>query len=109
MSEYFYNGIKTNCAVAICTHIIGGKWKPRILYYLRKGKKRSGDLKKNIHGITDKMFSISLRELENDGLLTRKVFPEVPPRVEYQLTEVGSSIIPVIEKMADWGENHRIL
>lgn len=94
-----------HCALSVTMHFIGGKWKVVVLWYLRNGKKRFGELKKQIPDITDKMLSLQLKALEEDGLVTRKVFAEVPPRVEYELSEEGKSMMPVVESIAKWGRN----
>ena len=88
----------------ITMSFIGGKWKSVVLWYLRKEKKRFSELKVHIPDITDRMLSTQLKALEKDDLLSRKVYPEVPPRVEYQLTEEGQSLIPVLESIARWGK-----
>ena len=92
-----------HCALDITMHYIGGKWKAVVLWYLRKEKKRFGELKALIPDITDKMLSIQLKALEEDGIISRTVYPEVPPRVEYAFTEEGKSLIPVVEAIARWG------
>ncbi|MBV6652955.1 MAG: helix-turn-helix transcriptional regulator [Mameliella sp.] len=92
-----------HCALDVTMHYIGGKWKTVVLWYLRKGKKRFGELKSHIPDITDKMLTIQLRALVEDGIVSRTVYPEVPPRVEYELTEEGQTLIPVIEAIAEWG------
>ena len=93
-----------HCALDITMHYIGGKWKAVVLWYLRKEKKRFGELKALIPDITDKMLSIQLKALEEDGIISRTVYPEVPPRVEYAFTEEGKSLIPVVEAIAKWGK-----
>jgi DNA-binding HxlR family transcriptional regulator len=100
-----YNG--QGCSVEICTEIIGGKWKGEILYFLCKGTKRYGQLKKLIPDTTQRMLTTQLRELEEDGVITRKVYAETPPKVEYSLSEVGQSLKPIIDAMWDWGEVFR--
>lgn len=94
-----------HCALDITSHFIGGKWKAVVLWYLRKEKKRFKELKELIPDITDKMLSLQLKSLEQDGLIQRQVFAEIPPRVEYEFTETGKSIIPVLEAMAKWGHD----
>ncbi len=103
--EYaFEMGDKTfHCALDITMHFIGGKWKTVVLWYLCKDKKRFSELKRHIPEITEKMLSLQLRELEKDGFVQRTVYPEVPPRVEYALTEEGKTLIPLLEAMAAWG------
>lgn len=86
---------------------MGGKWKPAILYVLSEsGRIRFGRLRKSIDGITQKMLTQQLRELENDGIVSRDIFAEVPPRVEYALTEYGQSLRPLLNALADWGRLH---
>ncbi len=99
------DGKDYHCALDVTSSFIGGKWKAVVLWYLRKDKKRFKELKDAIPDITDKMLSLQLRALEEDGLVKRTVFPEVPPRVEYELTKEGKSLIPVLEAMAEWGRN----
>ena len=92
-----------HCALDVTMHYIGGKWKAVVLWYLRKDKKRFGELKALIPDITDKMLSIQLKALQEDGIITRTVYAEVPPRVEYEFTEEGRTLIPVVEAIAKWG------
>lgn len=92
-----------HCALDITMDFIGGKWKTVVLWYLRKDKKRFGELKKHIPEITEKMLSIQLKNLEKDQLIGRKVYPVVPPKVEYFLTEKGKTLVPLLEEMAKWG------
>jgi DNA-binding HxlR family transcriptional regulator len=96
-----------NCAVRVTTDIIGGKWKPLILFHLQSGTRRFGQLQKLIPGSTKKMLTQKLRELERDEIISRKVYAEVPPRVEYSLTRYGRSLKPILEQMAKWGNRHR--
>lgn len=87
--------------------IIGGKWKIEILYYVGlKNVHRFGELRRHIGNIAESSLTKQLRELEADGFLTRYDYKEVPPRVEYSLTEMGESFIPVLEHMKQWGEVH---
>ena len=95
---------KAYCAVDYAFQSIGGKYKGRILWVLRDGCLRYGELKRVIIGVTPKMLSQTLKELESDGLIDRKVYLEVPPKVEYSLTETGKELIPFISQMRSWGE-----
>ena len=87
--------------------VIGGKWKPEILWFLRKGPLRFGELQRSIPGITQVTLTKNLRELERDGIVTRTVFPEIPPRVEYQLTELGKTAFPVMDAISSWGRMYQ--
>jgi DNA-binding HxlR family transcriptional regulator len=95
---------KAHCAVDYAFQRIGGKYKGRILWVLRDGVLRYGELKRVIIGVTPKMLTQTLKELESDGLIVRKVYLEVPPKVEYSLTDTGKELIPFISLMRSWGE-----
>lgn len=99
------NGQEFHCAMDVTMHYIGGKWKTVVLWYLRKDKKRFSELKRLIPNITEKMLSLQLKNLEKDGIIGRKLYPEVPPKVEYFLTDFGKSLIPMMEEIARWGRN----
>jgi DNA-binding HxlR family transcriptional regulator len=101
--------INDSCGMAYTLAVLGGRWKPAILCRLQHGTMRYGELKKSIEGISERMLVAQLRELENDGIVRRMVFPEVPPRVEYEMTELGLSMQSVISAMSDWGNMHRSL
>ena len=91
------------CGVEITLNLIGGKWKGLILWHLSHKTLRFSQLRRRIQGITQKMLTQQLRELERDGLVHREVYPEVPPRVEYSLTESGRTLEPVLNLMCQWG------
>lgn len=93
---------KAYCPVDYAFQRIGGKYKGRILWFLKDGFLRYGELKRTIEGITPKMLTQTLKELEIDGLIIRKVYHEVPPRVEYSLSETGAELIPFINQMRIW-------
>jgi DNA-binding HxlR family transcriptional regulator len=99
--------IHANCSIAYTLSLIGGRWKPNILWRLLGGTMRYSELKRNINGVTERILIAQLRELEADGLVQRTVFPEVPPRVEYQLTPLGLSMQSILENLSDWGVVHR--
>jgi DNA-binding HxlR family transcriptional regulator len=107
MPRFEFRGKYYNNPVELSLDIIGGKWKMPILWRLKERSWRYGELKKNIGKITHKMLAEQLKELEQDGLISRKVYPEVPPKVEYSLTERGLSTIPIIEGLRAWGSNFR--
>lgn len=89
--------------------LIGNKWKVLILRDLLTGTKRFGELKKSIGGISQKVLTAQLRDMEESGLVSRKVYAEVPPRVEYPLTELGQSLKPILDSMWNWGEGYKAL
>lgn len=91
------------CPVEATLNLIDGKWKGVILYHLQGGTQRFGELKRRMPGVTQRMLTKQLRALEDDGLILRKVYPEVPPRVEYRLSELGEGLRPVIEALRIWG------
>lgn len=95
---------KAHCAVDYAFQRIGGKYKGRILWVLREGILRYGELQRAVVGITPKMLTQTLKELEADHLIHRKVYAEVPPKVEYSLTSTGKELIPFIQLMRNWGE-----
>lgn len=97
---------KTHCPVEATITLIGGKYKALILWKLTGGVLRFSQLRKEVPGATPKMLTQQLRELENDGLLQREVYPVIPPKVEYSLTELGRSIQPILESMYDWGTSY---
>lgn len=94
------------CPVQAAVNTIGGKWKILIVFHLLQGTKRFGELKKLIPGITQKMLTQQLRELETDMILCRKVYPVVPPKVEYSLTPQGEKLEPIFSLLADWGNGY---
>lgn len=95
------------CPVKLTTDVIGGKWKPLILFYLETGTKRFGELRRLIPGMTKKMLTQHLRDLERDEVIRRKVYAVVPPKVEYSLTRHGESLKPILKLMSAWGRRHR--
>ena len=107
MPEINFKGKKFNSPVELSLSIIGGKWKMLILWRLKEASMRYGELRKSLPKITHKMLTQQLRELEQDEIITRKVYPEVPPKVEYSLTLLGKSVIPVIDLLSGWGEEYR--
>ncbi len=95
------------CPVETTLTLISDKWKVLILRDLLPGTRRFGELKKSVGGVSQKVLTAQLREMEASGLLVRTVYPEVPPRVEYTLTELGRSLKPVLDAMQAWGEAYR--
>ena len=97
------------CPVATTVQLIGSKWKILIIRNLMSRPWRFNELKKDLEGISQKVLTDSLRSMETDGIVTRTVYPEVPPRVEYSLSELGESMRPIIDAMAQWGTNYKKL
>lgn len=95
------------CPVATTVQLIGSKWKLLILRNLMDRPWRFNELKKSLEGVSQKVLTDSLRSLENDGIITRTVYPEVPPRVEYALSDIGESMRPILTSMKEWGENYK--
>lgn len=95
------------CPVEITLGLINDKWKVLIVRDLLTGTKRFNELKKSVTGITQKVLTNNLRQMESDKLVKRKVYAEVPPRVEYSLTDVGLSLKPILDSMVEWGNNYR--
>lgn len=95
---------KPQCAVAAALDVIGGKWKGVALYHLLEGTKRFNQLKRDVGDVSQRMLTKQLRELESDGLIQRKVYAVVPPKVEYSLTPKGETLRPLLEFLRNWGE-----
>lgn len=95
------------CPVETTLTLIGDKWKVLILRDLLPGTKRFGELKKSIGNVSQKVLTAQLRTMENSGLISRTVYAEVPPKVEYSLTELGRSLKPILDAMKNWGENYK--
>ena len=95
------------CPVETTLTLIGDKWKVLILRDLMPGTKRFGELKKSIGSVSQKVLTAQLRDMEQNGLLTRTVYAEVPPRVEYSLTDLGKSLKPILDAMQNWGEHYK--
>ncbi|GAB2601203.1 winged helix-turn-helix transcriptional regulator [Spirosoma areae] len=100
---------ENSCPVTATMKVLGGKWKPILInaIYLT-APARFGELKRSVVGITQSMLTQQLRELEDDGLISRKIYAEIPPRVEYTLTDFGLTLSPIMQSMAKWGEEYRI-
>lgn len=95
-----------HCPIETTVSIIGGRWKSLIMYHLHDGPKRFNEMRRLIPGVTQRMLTAHLRELERDGIIHRQVFAVVPPRVDYSLTDLGRSLRPILEAMAQWGEDY---
>ena len=100
-------GVEFRCYFQLAMMVIGGKWKPKVLFHLGQNELvRFGELRRAVFGISEKMLIQSLKELEKDGLVNRKVYRQVPPKVEYSLTEIGKSFVPVLNAMFNWGQSY---
>ncbi len=100
---------ENSCPVTSTMQVLGGKWKPILInaiYFTSPA--RFGELRRSVKGITQSMLTSQLRELEDDGIITRKIYAEIPPRVEYTLTEFGLTLSPILQSMAKWGDEYRI-
>ena len=95
-----------NCPIDAAVDVFGGKWKALILWWLQERTWRFAELRRQIPGITEKMLTQQLRELEADGIVDRRIYPTVPPKVEYSLTEYGRSLKRALREICDWGRNH---
>lgn len=107
MEKMTENAALPACPVETTLMLIGDKWKVLILRDLLPGTKRFGELKKSVGGVSQKVLTAQLRAMETSGLLERTVYPEVPPRVEYSLTELGRSLSPILDSMKSWGEEYK--
>ena len=98
---------KTGCDVEATLSVIGGRWKPILVCHLLGGRKRFGELRRLTPNATERMITLQLRELEADGVISRHVYAEVPPRVEYEATEFGRSLEPILVLMQEWGRTFK--
>jgi DNA-binding HxlR family transcriptional regulator len=99
--------IAEQCPLDIALNMVSGKWKMAILWQLTKNTVRFNELQRLLPNITQKTLTQQLRELEQDGLITRQVYPEVPPKVEYRLSELGRTFIPVLNSLCQWGKDYK--
>lgn len=97
----------TSCPVNFTLDVIGGKWKALILYQLRFGPKRFNELRRLLPTVTQRMLTAHLRELEADGVISRQIFPVIPPHVKYALTALGDTLLPILTAMAEWGARNK--
>jgi DNA-binding HxlR family transcriptional regulator len=105
-SSLVYRDKEYTCGIDVTLAVVGGKWKASILWHLALETMRFSELQRQFSETTRKMLTQQLRELEADGLVHREVYPQVPPKVEYSLTEKGRSISPILEQMCDWGREY---
>lgn len=95
-----------NCGLDLIGEVLYGKWKIRLLWFINEGHKRPSELQRKIPDATRRVLNIQLNELEAHDLVTKKIYPVVPPKVEYSLTEFGKSLIPVLSVLGQWGDNN---
>ena len=96
-----------DCGLDVVGEVLYGKWKIRILYFISKGHKRPSEIMREIHEASQRVIYSQLKELEEHRLISKVIYPEIPPKVEYNLTELGQSLIPVITILGDWGDSHK--
>jgi DNA-binding HxlR family transcriptional regulator len=101
-----FKDIEYNCSMELTLDVIGGKWKPLIIWHLAEKTMRFSELKRTLPHITQKMLTQQLRGLEESGLVNRFVYTQVPPKVEYSLTDYGKSLVPVLSTLCEWGVNY---
>ncbi len=99
--------IQAGCGMAFTLALIGGRWKPSLLWQLTTGPLRYNQLKKSLPSVSERVLVLQLREMEQDGLINRIIYAEVPPRVEYSLTDLGASLEPLLQSLSHWGELNR--
>jgi DNA-binding HxlR family transcriptional regulator len=99
--------IELNCGLDLAKEVLSGKWKFHLLYFLSEGFKRPSELQRKIPGATRRVLNVQLNELEEYGLVTKKVHVELPLKVEYSLTGLGNSVVPVITALGKWGDDHQ--
>lgn len=96
-----------NCGLDVLGEVLYGKWKIRLLYFINQGHKRPGELQRQIPDASRRVLNMQLNELEAHELVTKKIFPQLPPKVEYSLTTMGESLMPVINALGEWGDTYQ--
>ena len=99
--------IELNCGLDLVREVLYGKWKIHLLYFISQGHKRPGELQRMIPGATRRVLSAQLNQLEEHELISKRIYAELPPKVEYTLTELGESVMPVIMTLGEWGDDHQ--
>ena len=99
--------IELNCGLDLVKEVLYGKWKIHLIYFISQGVKRPGELQRKIPGATRRVLNVQLNQLEEHELISKRVYAELPPRVEYSLTDFGRSVLPVITALGQWGEDHQ--
>lgn len=101
----YYQKKEYYCSLELAMDLIGGKWKTLMIFHLSSGAMRSSDLQRTLKGISNKMFTQTARELERSNMIERIIYPVIPPKVEYRLTPLGQSVMPILTQLKEWGEN----
>lgn len=96
-----------NCGLDLVKEVLYGKWKIHLLYFISQGAKRPGELQRKIPAATRRVLNVQLNQLEDHGLIAKKIYAELPPKVEYSLTELGQSVLPMITALGKWGDDHQ--
>jgi DNA-binding HxlR family transcriptional regulator len=99
--------IELNCGLDLVKEVLYGKWKMHLLYFISQGCKRPGELQRKIPGASRRVINVQLNQLEEHELISKKIYAELPPKVEYSLTELGESVMPVIMTLGKWGDDHQ--
>ena len=99
--------VDLNCGLDLVKEILYGKWKIHLLYFISEGAKRPGELQRKIPAATRRVLNVQLNQLEDHGLIAKKIYAELPPKVEYSLTELGQSVLPIIAALGKWGDDHQ--
>lgn len=99
--------IELNCGLDLVREVLYGKWKLHLLYFISEGINRPGQLQKKIPGATRRVLNVQLNQMEKHGLISRKIYAELPPKVEYKLTPLGQTVLPIITALGQWGDSHQ--
>ena len=99
--------IELNCGLDLVREVLYGKWKLHLLYFISEGVNRPGQLQKKIPGATRRVLNVQLNQMEKHGLISRKIYAELPPKVEYKLTPLGQTVLPIITALGQWGDTHQ--
>lgn len=99
--------IELNCGLDLVKEVIFGKWKIHLIHFIAEGNKRPNELQKKIPGATRRVLNVQLNELETHGLVSKRIYAELPPKVEYSLTDLGQSLLPIITALGQWGDNNQ--
>lgn len=99
--------IELNCGLDLVKEVLYGKWKVHLIYFISEGVKRPGDLQRRIPRATRRVLNVQLNQLEEHGLISKKIYAQLPPKVEYSLTELGHTVLPIVNALGKWGDDHQ--